>query len=138
MQRDLITIFGVDLDNITADEAGQRTVELVKSSNKSCKIIVAPNTEFIMMAQKDKEFFDILKSASLATPDSIGVIIGGKLQKRPFKERIPGQLYFRKAIEYGTKEGLTFYFLGGKEGIAKKAKENVLKDFPDCKIVRLS
>ena len=88
--------------------------------------------------QKDKEFFDILKSASLATPDSIGVIIGGKLQKKPFKERIPGQLYFRKAIEYGTKEGLTFYFLGGKEGIAKKAKENVLKDFPDCKIVRLS
>ncbi len=135
MQRDLVTIFGVDIDNITADEAGKRTVELVKQSNKSCKIIVAPNTEFIMMAQKDKEFYDILKKASLATPDSIGVIIGGKLQKKPFKERIPGQTYFRKAIEHGTKEGLTFYFLGGKEGIAEKAKENVLKDFPECKIV---
>lgn len=138
MQRDIITIFGVDIDNVTADEAGERTVELVKQSNKSCKLVVAPNTEFIMMAQKDKEFFDILKTASLATPDSIGVMIGGKLQKKPFKERIPGQAYFRKAIEHGTKAGLTFYFLGGKEGIAEKAKENVLKDFPDCKIVRMS
>ena len=133
--RDITTIFGVDIDNITADEAGMRTVELVKESNKSCKLIVAPNVEFIMEANKDKEFFDILKTSELATPDSIGVELAGKRQKKPFKQRIPGQMYFRKAIEYGTKEGLTFYFLGGDKGIAEKAKENVLKDFPDCKII---
>lgn len=135
MERDIITIFGVDIDNVTAEEAGEITAKLVETSNKSCKIIVAPNVEFIMEAQKDKEFFDVLKKASLATPDSIGVEIGGKLQKKKFKQRIPGQAYFRKAIEVGTKKGFTFYFLGGGEGIAEKAKENVLKDFPDCKII---
>lgn len=135
MKRDIIRVLGVNIDNLTADEAGERTVELVKESNKSCKLIVAPNTEFIMYAQKDKEFFDILNSASLATPDSIGVELGGKLQKKPFKQRIPGQMYFRKAIEHGTKAGLTFYFLGGGKDIAKKTREHVLKDFPDCKII---
>lgn len=135
MRRDLITILGVNIDNISLDEAGERTKELIENSNKTCRIVVAPNTEFIMAAQKDKEFFDILKQADLATPDSVGVMIGGKLQKKPFKQRIPGQAYFRKVIEVGEKEGWTFYFLGGESGIAEKAKENVLKDFPNCKIV---
>ena len=134
-KRDVITILGVDIDNVDIDDVGRITGELIETSNKSCKIIVAPNTEFIMKAQKDKEFYDALKKASLATPDSVGVIIGGKLQKKPFKARIPGQAYFRKIIEVGTEKGWTFYFLGGENGIAEKAKENVLKDFPNCKII---
>ena len=34
-------------------------------------MVVAPNTEFIMTAWKDKEFFDILNKADFATPDSV-------------------------------------------------------------------
>ena len=90
------TILGVQFDNVDLDGAAQRTKELIETSNKSCKLIVAPNTEFIMRAQKDEEFFNILKSASFATPDSVGVMLGGKMQKKPFKARIPGQMYFRK------------------------------------------
>lgn len=135
MQRNVITILGVNIDNVTLDEAGMYTKELVENSNKSCKVVVAPNTEFIMTAQKDEEFFKILKNADFATPDSVGVILGGKFQHKVFKERIPGQAYFRKVLEVGQKEGWTFYFLGGEEGIAKKARDNVLKDYPKCKIV---
>lgn len=51
------------------------------------------------------------------------------------KQEFLGQEVFRKAIEVGEKEGWTFYFLGGEEGIAEKAKENVLKDYPNAKIV---
>ena len=98
-------------------------------------MVVSPNTEFIMTAWNDKEFFEVLNKADLATPDSVGVSIGGKLQKKHFKERIPGQAVFRKALEVGEKEGWTFYFLGAKEGIAEKAKENVLKIYPNCKII---
>ena len=129
------TILGVQFDNVDLDGAAQRTKELIETSNKSCKLIVAPNTEFIMRAQKDEEFFNILKSASFATPDSVGVMLGGKMQKKPFKERIPGQMYCRKILETGEKEGWTFYFLGGKDDIPKKAKENVLSIYPNVKIV---
>ena len=102
--RDTIRILGIDIDNISIDEAGEITSNLIKESNKSCKMVFAPNTEFIMMAQKDKEFYDILKKADLATPDSVGVMMGGKKQKKPFKQRIPGQAYFRKVLEVGEKE----------------------------------
>lgn len=74
-------------------------------------MIFAPNTEFIMKAQKDKEFFEILQESSLSTPDSIGVMLGAKMQKKKFVERIPGQAYFREVLEVGQREGLTFYLL---------------------------
>lgn len=88
-ERDLIKILGVNIDNVNKDEMGNRIKELVEKSNKTCKIVVSPNTEFIMTAWKDKEFFEVLKQADLSTPDSIGISIGGKLQGKPFKARIP-------------------------------------------------
>lgn len=133
--RNTVRILGVDIDNIDIEEAGQITKELVETSNKSCKMVVAPNTEFIMMAQKDEEFFDILKSADLATPDSVGVMLGGKFQKKPFKQRIPGQAYFRKVLEIGEKENWSFYLLGGKDDVAKIAVDNLKKVYPNINIV---
>ena len=133
--RDIITILGVKIDNITRDEAGEITETLIKESNKTCKMIFAPNVEFIMMAQKDKEFFDLLQESSLSTPDSIGVMIGAKLQKKCFKERIPGQSYFRKIIELSNEKGYSIYLLGGKPGIPEKTKENLEKIFPKVNIV---
>ena len=125
--RETVRILGIDIDNIDVEEAGKITKDLIENSNKSCKVIVAPNTEFIMMAQKDEEFYNILRGADLATPDSVGVMIGGKLQKKPFKQRIPGQMYFRKVLEVGEKEGWTFYLLGGKDDVPALATENIKK-----------
>ena len=133
--RNKVRILGIDVDNINVDEAGEITKQLVESSNKSCRVIVAPNTEFIMMAQKDEEFYNILRGADLATPDSVGVMIGGKLQKKPLKQRIPGQMYFRKVLEVGEKEGWTFYLLGGKDDVPALATENLKKIYPNIKIV---
>lgn len=133
--RETITILGVPIDCITKQEAGTITEQLIKESNKSCKMIFAPNVEFIMMAQKDKEFFDILKKSSLSTPDSIGVMIGAKMQKKQFKERIPGQSYFRQMIGLSNEKGYSIYLLGGKPGIAEETKENLMRLFPNVNIV---
>lgn len=135
--RDTITILGVPIDNATLEEVGTITEKLIKESNKTCKMVFAPNVEFIMMAQKDKEFFNLLQESSLSTPDSIGVIIGAKLQKKAFKERIPGQSYFRKVIELSNEKGYSIYLLGGEPGIPEKTKENLQKLYPNVNIVGL-
>jgi N-acetylglucosaminyldiphosphoundecaprenol N-acetyl-beta-D-mannosaminyltransferase len=133
--RNTVRILGVDIDNINIEEAGNITKNLINESNKTCKIVVAPNTEFIMMAQKDEEFYNILKEAELATPDSVGVMLGGKFQKKPFKQRIPGQAYFRKVLELGEKENWTFYLLGGRGDVPQLAVENIKKIYPNVNIV---
>ena len=133
--RDTNRIFGVDIDNITEEDAQQITKNLIQDSHKSCTFIASPNVEFVMRAQKDKEFFEVLKKAKLATPDSIGIIWAGKKIKKPFKKRIPGQRYFRLVLEMAEKEGYTVYLLGGKGDTPRLAKENVEKIFPNLKIV---
>lgn len=133
--REVVKILGIDIDNVTIEEAGEITKDLIHHSHKNCELIVAPNVEFIMRAQKDKEFFTILKAAKLATPDSKGVELAAKFQKNPLKQRIPGQAYFRKVLEIGEQEEWTFYFLGGKGDTAQKAIENVKKIYPKIKIV---
>lgn len=130
-----ISILGVEIDNITLEESGEITKKLIEQSNKSCEIIVAPNTEFVMCAQRDEEFFNILKNSKLATPDSIGIIIGAKLQKKKFKQRIPGQAYFREVIRRAEIEGWSVYILGGTEEVIEKAVANVKNDFPKINII---
>ena len=125
--RDTITILGIPIDRITKKQAGEITERLIQESNKTCKMIFAPNVEFIMYAQKDKEYYELLKKSDLSTPDSIGVMLGAKLQHKQFKERIPGQTYFREIIELSNQKGYSIYLLGGQEGIAEKAKENLKK-----------
>ena len=62
-------------------------------------------------------------------------MIGAKLQKKKFKQRIPGQAYFRKIIETGEKEGWTFYLLGGSQDVIEKTKKNIESLYPKVKIV---
>lgn len=133
--RNTISILGVEIDNLTLEEVGLRTKQLIDESKKSCKIIVAPNTEFIMCAQKDEEFFNILKKAELATPDSIGVIIGAKLQKKKFKQRIPGQAYFREVLRRSEIDGFSVYILGSSKEVLEKAIEKLKVDFPKANII---
>ncbi len=130
-----IKILGVPIDNVTIDDVASITKKLIEESNKSCRMIFAPNVEFIMTAQKDKEFFDILQYSALSTPDSVGVMLGAKFQKKKFKQRIPGQAYFRKIIETGEKEGWSFYFLGGSKDVVEKAKQNIENLYPKINIV---
>lgn len=133
--RDTNRIFGVDIDNITEKEAQEITKNLINQSNKTCTFIASPNVEFVMQAQKDKEFYELLKKAKLATPDSVGIIWAGKKLKKPFKIRIPGQRYFRLVLEMAEKEGYTIYLLGGKGDTPLLAKNNVEKIYPNLKII---
>ena len=83
-----IRVLGVDIDNITFSEAVQKAEEIL--SERSQGLIVTPNPEMIMAAQKDVELRNIVNSASLAIPDGVGLIIAGSLMGRKFKSRIAG------------------------------------------------
>ncbi|PIS07609.1 hypothetical protein COT78_02835 [Candidatus Berkelbacteria bacterium CG10_big_fil_rev_8_21_14_0_10_43_13] len=73
MPRNIINVLGVTFDNLSFAEAEQKIVDFVESSQKS--IITTPNTEFVIRAQTDEEFKDILnKKSKLNLPDSYGIL----------------------------------------------------------------
>ncbi len=73
MSRQTVDVLNVKFDNVSFTEAEERLAAFVESGQHS--IITTPNTEFIIRAQTDEEFRDILnKKSKLNLPDSYGVL----------------------------------------------------------------
>ncbi len=92
--------------------------------------IVTINPEMIMNAQKNKNFFEILNKSDLNIPDGVGVRIALKMQKIN-QNQIRGVDFSRCLMDLAAKKSLRVGFLGAKEEVIKKAKENFLKKLPD-------
>ena len=108
-----IDIFGVKIDNLTMDEA----LERIKG------FVVLPYSEFIVRAQKDEEFRNILNSADFCLCEGKGLWLMTRFLKKPIKEPISG-------VDLIHNLRGKIFLLGGKEGVAKKVKEKL-----DAKVV---
>ncbi|MBZ2176031.1 WecB/TagA/CpsF family glycosyltransferase [Schnuerera sp. xch1] len=128
-----VKIFGVEIDNVTFDEA----TEIVKDFFKENKLntICTPNTEIVMAAKEDDSLRDLINKNDLVIPDGIGLIYGSRIGNKPLKERVTGFDLSIKILEIANKEGYSIFLLGGKEGIAQKAGENIVKQYPNIKLL---
>lgn len=73
MPRQTFEILGVKLDTLSYKEAEEKFIELAESKDRS--ICCTPNVEFIMRAQNDEDFMDILnKKSKMNLADSFGML----------------------------------------------------------------
>jgi N-acetylglucosaminyldiphosphoundecaprenol N-acetyl-beta-D-mannosaminyltransferase len=70
-------ILGIPLDILTRAELERAIRHLLY--RRHCQI-VTPNPEFILLAQKNQEFFSVLEQATLSIPDGIGLKFAGWLK----------------------------------------------------------
>ena len=92
-------IFGICVDST-------ELVEVLKAINsKKSLFLVSINPEYIVAAQQDKEFRDILNSADLRIPDGFGLRF-----MIPDLPIIPG----RKLVETLATAKYKIFYLGGK------------------------
>ncbi|HHV46574.1 MAG TPA: WecB/TagA/CpsF family glycosyltransferase [Tissierellia bacterium] len=127
-----ISIFGINIDNITFYDA----TELVKEylNGNTLKAICTPNTEIVMAARDDAYLKNLINGFDLIIPDGIGLIYGSRIRKKPLKERVTGFDLSVNMLEIADEKGYSIFLLGGKEGVAKKASENIIKKYPNIKI----
>lgn len=97
-------ILGVGVDSTTMQE-------VLRKIAKEKIFIVTVNPEFVMLAQSDLEFKNILNSADLAIADGVGLKLAG------VKNIIPG----RKLVEEIIKlKKYKIFYLGGQNGVAEE------------------
>jgi len=73
MNRNIVKILNVKIDALTGKEAIERLGTLMEQKEPS--ILTTPNTEFIMRAQNDPDFLDIINNKSkMNLADSFGVL----------------------------------------------------------------
>lgn len=127
-----IRVLGVKVHNISFDE----TISQIESfiAEKSPHLIITLGTEMVMNAQKDLEFKQIIEAAPIVCPDGIGLIFAGKRYGYKMKEKVAGVELVEKLVALSGKKGWNIFFLGAAEGVAEKAKQELLKKYPDAKI----
>lgn len=127
-----VNILGVRIDKVDLKSAVSRVLLLLEKDGASS--VFTPNSEIIYLAKDDEEFKKILNSSDLNTADGIGVVYASKILKNPVTERVAGFDLAKNLLPVMNEKKLKLFLFGGKEGVAKKAKEEILKDYPDIDI----
>lgn len=127
-----IEIFGVKIHNITFEEATKEVEKYLKGD--TLKVIYTPNPEIVMGAKDDTRLKNLINDGDMITADGIGLIYASIIKKKPLKERVTGYHLSIKILEIANKNNYSIYLLGGKDGFAKMAAENIKKDYPNIKI----
>lgn len=135
---DRMEILGVPVDRIDMEQALERLKELMEGQD--CSLIVTPNSEIIVNAEKDPELMEILKSADLIVPDGIGLVYASRLLGCPLKERVTGIDFLNRALSLLAREGESIYLLGsrpeskGFSSVAEIAASKMKAMYPELEI----
>lgn len=129
---DSIKIFGVKIHNTTLEDVTILLRQYLKGDKLS--VIYTPNTEIVMAAKEDEDLKNLLNRADLIIPDGIGLIYGSRIKKKPLKERVTGFDTSMKLLDIANENSYSIFLLGGKEGVSKRASENIKSDYPNIKI----
>lgn len=125
-------ILGLDFPFLTRIETYGRIVRLLNEN--TCATVFTPNPEMALAAHRDRRLCELLNSASLLIPDGVGIMIASQLLSAPLPCRIPGIEAGEFILSYAARSGLSVFFLGGKEGVAREAAKKMSERYPGLKI----
>jgi len=116
-----IDVLGIRVDDVTVDEALDFVASRI-AARAPCQIATV-NPEFVMAAQSDAVFRDVLSHTALNLPDGIGVIWAARRLGRPLRERVSGVDVVERVAQRAGREGWKIFLLGAGEGVAQKVAE---------------
>lgn len=96
--------------------------------------VVTVNPEFVMEAQRLPEFRSILNNAHLALPDGVGLLLAGRIQGVPLKERVTGVDTVVGAAALAARKGYRLFLLGAAPGVAEETARRLLQANPGLDI----
>lgn len=127
-------ILGVSIDAVNFRETIKAVEKFIKSDRSHQ--VATVNPEFVMAAQKNKKFKQVLNNSSLNTPDGRGILWAMKfLNGVRLKERVTGVDLFWAIVKLSEDRGYRIFMLGGKPGVAKKAAARIKLIHPRVIIV---
>lgn len=125
-----INILGIEIDNLSLEEVLNKIKRYLTAKSGQQHYLVTVNPEFIVVAQKDEEFKQILNQAGLAVADGFGLILASKLKKQPLRRKITGVDLIWHLAKLAEQNSYSIFLLGAAKGIAAKAAEKLKVKYP--------
>ncbi len=132
MRKDKVNILGFQIDNIRMAEAIPKISGFIK--DRTPHHVVTANSLMLYVAMDNDWLKEVFHRSHLVVPDSIGILLAGKILGQPLAERVPGIDLMYQLFALCQKERYSIYLLGAKPGVAAQAAENIRQQFPGLNI----
>jgi exopolysaccharide biosynthesis WecB/TagA/CpsF family protein len=127
-----LKIFGVPFYNGRMNDIANILAK--KAEEKSKTTVAFINTHYLNCAYEDFSQRERLRQFDYILPDGSGVSLACKILSYKYRDNFNGTDLLPRLCEVASKKNLSMYFLGGKEGVAFRASENLKKMYPNLKI----
>ena len=121
------------VNNVSMKETLHEICHLIEKKKKS--YVVAINVDVVMKMETDKYLKKITDEADLTLVDGKPLVWIAKWHKHPVKAKISGSDLVPYLCKVASKKQYSIFIIGGREGIAEKAKLNLERDLPNIRIV---
>jgi N-acetylglucosaminyldiphosphoundecaprenol N-acetyl-beta-D-mannosaminyltransferase len=132
---DRIRILGLPVDRITYRQWMGIVGLWVAGNERRLHHVCTVNPEFMIIAQHDPIFANILHRADLCIPDGVGLLFAARMIGTELPERVTGSDGTRVIAQYAAEHGWRLFFLGAQDGIAERAAYVLQRDYPNLQIV---
>lgn len=130
-------VLGVKIDTISKNEAINFLSQRILTSRQT--LVVTPNPELIVDAQKDSKLMEVLNSADLSIPDGQGVLIASKVLHKNLriKEKIPGADIAEELLKIAGEKKWRIGIVGARKGVIKEIEiviRELIARFPGLEV----
>ncbi|NOZ51190.1 MAG: WecB/TagA/CpsF family glycosyltransferase [Chloroflexi bacterium] len=104
-------------------------------AERSPRQICTANPEFVMTAQRDPAFRQVLQGADLVAADGVGLLWAARRLGHDLPQRVTGSDGLFYLAERAARSGWRLYFLGAQPGVAAAAAHKLAVRYPGLQVV---
>jgi len=127
-----LDILGVKIDNFSLIEVLNKILGFLSSTGQHQ--IATVNPEFIMAAQRDDEFRNILNKCDLNVADGFGIALAARRLGQKLIQRVTGVDLMWEIIKIAEQTGKSVFLLGAKKGVAERTAYKIQERYPGITI----
>jgi N-acetylglucosaminyldiphosphoundecaprenol N-acetyl-beta-D-mannosaminyltransferase len=126
-------VLGVNITCI--DKNGIITQILDWCMGTTRRTITYVNAHCINLAVVDNEYRSILNHADLVYSDGVGVVWASRFLGGPRMHKVTGRNWINDFCKKAAAQDLSLYILAGKPGVAQKASDHLIAQWPGLEVV---
>jgi N-acetylglucosaminyldiphosphoundecaprenol N-acetyl-beta-D-mannosaminyltransferase len=116
-----VRIGSLDVHDVTPAEVDALIASWLDGPDRTGRYVCTPNADYVVRAQRDRDFRDSINAATLRVPDGMWVVYASRLAGRPLRATVTGRLLIPRLADACRQRGLAIGFMGAGPGIAASA-----------------
>ena len=124
--------FNVPIDAVSWDEANKMCLSAILGNK--CQLLSFVNAHCFNIAQKNQLYLEALHQSDFVFNDGIGMKLGSYFSSVKFEANLNGTDLIPVIIQMAFKLNKKIFLVGGKPGVAKMAKREIEKQYPQIQI----